>query len=678
MSSSPGRMQAAFTAGELDRSLYDRTTLKYFSTGAARVENVVIVPQGGFTLRDGLRHIDNVANDAARIMPFRASDGSSYEIVFKPGSLQVWNAAGPVLTRSIDINANQLKTMTSAQQLDTMIVFHKNLRPQRIRIFAEDDWQVDDAPLRNLPRYDYGESYSNGTPARWQLEFRGLEDGVSTFNITVSGHTTSSITFDADETAMAAEIKTKLLELPNIASGIDTTTVGEKVTIIFDGAGNTGDGWAVSATVINKADAAVLSSKNVIGIEPGEPVISASRGWPRCGVFYQQRLLIGGFKSLPNAWMASQTGKYFNFDMRFTEADGPFLVPMDVGGGEAIVTMFANLNLLIFTTEAEYWLAERALSKTEAPNHVQASRNGSKEGVGVVDNEGAALFCHENGNVLGELRYTDVDGNFIATDVSLLAPHLIRDIVDTATQNAKDSNAGNVLVTVSADGTARLATLLREQEVTAFGRMTTDGLVISATCNGSNQLAFITERNGSRKFERMEPGLLLDEAETRTITEATDTLTGFARFNGRDVWAIVDGDVFGPLTVADATLTLPIEAEEEVTVGTWRPPVVTTLPPNREVGPNVILRRRARIHTVHISLIDTTSVAISVNGGPAKDIDLHRYGLALADVPELEQGFTGVIKVTGLRGFADEPNVTITQVRPGRMTVRSLTIEAQL
>lgn len=676
MSSNPGRMQAAFTAGEIDISLYDRTTLKYFSTGAARMENVVIIPQGGFTLRPGLRHIGALDADAARIMPFRASDGASYDLVFRPGHFEVWDADEMLQDVVISVTSDMLPQLTDAQQLDTMIVFHKDLRSQRIRVFAPNDWQIDDAPFNEIPRYDYGDTYSNGVSARWQLEFIGLTNGDTVFKINVSGHETTAITFNTTTATMATDIEDRLLELPNVGPGVDVTAVGSKVNIIFDGARNIGDGWAVSATVLNKADAAVIASKTRIGEEPGENVISATRGWPRCGVFHQQRLLIGGFRSLPNAWMASQSGFYYNYDKRFTEADGPFLVPMDVSGGEAIVRMFANLNLLIFTSEAEYWLAERALSKTEAPNHVEASRNGTKEGVPVVNNEGAALFCHENGNVLGELRYTDVDGNFIATDVSLLAPHLTNGVIDLASRNATNSTSGNLLVTIDETGNARIATLLRQQEVTAFGRLNSNGTFKAVACNGRNEISFIAVRGGARALERMEEGLLLDEAVTINQVAST-SVTGLSRFNGRQVWALADGDVFGPFTVTSAAITLPIAAAS-ITVGTWKPPIVTTLPPAREVGPNIVLRRRARIHTVHVSLIDTTSVAISVNGGTPKDVDLGRYGTVLADVAELSQGFTGVIKLTGLRGFADEPNVTVTQTRPGRLTVRSLTIEAQL
>ena len=101
------------------------------------------------------------------------------------------------------------------------------------------------------------------------------------------------------------------------------------------------------------------------------------------------------------------------------------------------------------------------------------------------------------------------------------------------------------------------------------------------------------------------------------------------------------------------------------------------MPPPRDIGPGTVLKRKGRIHSVQISVINTTSIAIASQGGPLRDIDLLRYG-APADQPELQAGYTGTLTIRGLTGFHDEPTITIGQVRPGRMTVRSITIEAAL
>ncbi|MCH4541429.1 hypothetical protein [Ochrobactrum sp. A-1] len=685
----PGRMQTAFTSGEHDPLLEERTTLKYFGTGLKYAENIAVAPQGGFRQRDGLRHVGPVAGSAEKIIPFDASNGTSFDLVFAGTNCQVWSATSAIASFTVAGIGGLISEMTYAQRLDTLLLFHEDLQSKRI-IYSNSGWAVDNLPYEAIPNYDYGEDYTNGVPAIWRLEFVGLESNTSIFVLTISGQETQSITFVNDRPALISAIESAIADLPNINPGFSVDTdppyiIGDpvewprdpkRIKITFSGSGNEGDGWAVSGRIINKADAAIVSVKERAGVSPGEPLISATRGWPQCGTFFNQRLLVGGFKSLPNAWMASKSADYFNFDERFTEANGPFLVPMDSAGGERIEAIVPSLNLLIFTSQAEYWIAERALSKTDAPNHVQSSRYGIKRGVPVVDNEGAAIWCHRNGATLGELRYTDVEGNFVATDISLLASHLLTDVTDMAVRRSNASMDGNLHAIVRADGQARLATILREQEVTAFTRMTTDGLFKATGKNGRNELSFIVERNGSRNFERLETGLLLDEAQDFVFSSPQNVIGGLSRFNGRAVWVIGDGNVFGPFTVSGGTVVLTIPVLR-ATVGTWKPPVISTLPPPRDIGPNTILKRKARIHTVHLSLLDTTSVAISVNGGMLQDVDLYRYGL-LADVPELSQGVTTTIKIRNLRGYADAPYVTVSQLRPGRLNVRAITVEAAL
>lgn len=676
MVSGPGRMQSAFTAGELAEILEERTSLKYFSTGLKHAENIVVAPQGGFRLRDGLRLIGDLPADAARIFPFDASNGTYYDLVLASDTCRVWNATSQVASITIGGLATYVPELTYAQRLDTMLLFHQNLQSKRIRLMPS-GWVVDNLPYAALPNYDYGAAYSNGVPADWRLEFVGLTSGSTIFVLTVSGQETQSIFYDANMGVLIGNITTALSNLPNVYPGFNVSAPdANKILIRFSGAGNEGDGWAVSGRIVNKADAAVLSVRQTPGVAPGEPVISASRGWPQCGCFYNQRLFIGGFKSLPNAWMASKQADYFNFDERFKEANGPFLSPMDIAGGEQIEAIVPSLNLLIFTSQAEYWIAERAISKTEAPNHVQASRNGSTRGVPVAENEGAALWCHANGATIGELRFTDQEGNFVPTNISLLAPHLLEDISDMAVRRATAAMDGNVGCVVRKDGQARLITLLREQEVTAFARMSADGLFKAVARNGRNELSFIMDHGGQRSLERMETGLLLDEAIDFAYAAPRSNITGISRFNGRDIWVIGDRNVFGPYRTTTGELILPVPVSR-ATVGTWRAPIVSTLPPPREVGPNTVLKRKARIHTVHISVLDTTSLAISTNGGTLREVDLHRWGVS-ADVPELDQGVTKTIKITGLKGYSDAPFLTISQLRPGRLNVRAITVEAAL
>jgi hypothetical protein len=678
----PGRQQAAFTAGELDPRLHNRIELKYFGTGCARAENVEFAPQGGFKLRDGLRHVGVLEDTAGRLASFRASDGEAYDLVYSNLKMQAWQSA-ELDEITTPFGTSTLPTITFAQRLDTQLIFHKDVEPRRIKHSGASSWDIDVAPIENLPNYDYGATYTNGVSAIWNLEFIGLSDDTTVFTLTVSNEETASVTYDTSSNfeTLAGLIETAITDLPSVASGVTVDVISNrKFRVTFDGEGNEGDGWAISARVINKSDAAITAIKDTPGVTPGEAIISSTRGWPRCGLFHQQRLLMGGFRSLPNNWIASIVGDYFNFDDRIDEANGSFLVPMDTPGGEALERMVAMRNLLLFTNDAEYWLADRELSKTKAPNHVESSRHGAAPGVPIVENEGSAIFTNANASALNEFRYTDLEGNFVAEPLSLLASHMIQDVTDMAVRRSGDDGDGNLLAVVQNDRSARMATLLRSQEVTAFGRISSDGDFYATSANGDNQMSFIVERTAdsvaSRRLERMETGLLLDGAVSFSYESDTATITGLDVHEGQEVWAYGDDYVFGPFTVDSNQITLP-RAVSEVTVGRWTAPVVTTLPPSREVSPEIVVQRRGRIHGVVLDLLDTTSVAIASNGGAPREINLIKFG-ATANVPDLQQGFTGLVRLQGLTGYADQPNVTITQLRPGRLNLRGLTIEAAL
>ena len=51
------RIQTNFSAGELDRNLRARTDLRYYYSGAGKLRNVMVKPQGGAARRPGLHAV---------------------------------------------------------------------------------------------------------------------------------------------------------------------------------------------------------------------------------------------------------------------------------------------------------------------------------------------------------------------------------------------------------------------------------------------------------------------------------------------------------------------------------------------------------------------------------------------------------------------------------------------
>jgi hypothetical protein len=697
----PGKLQAVFSAGEIGPRFDQRTGLKYHAAGLKQATRIELLPQGGFTLTPGLRHIGDTAITSERIIPFAALNGNVYDLVLNAAQVEVWGEAAKLYQFNHVYSATQVREVLFTQDLDTLLTFHEDVAPWRMVHGAPTTWAVGDAPLTDVPNYDYGAVYVNGVASEFELEFIGFHEGAApywdniAFTITVNNQETRSIRGEStappagttpDMTVLAANIEAAILQLPNVQPGVTVSVVSAtapfRVKIVFGGTENLGDVWGVSGRVVNKSDAALLTNKTVVGVAPGEPIVSAARGWPRCGTFYQQSLLLGGFKSLPNAWMKSITGRYFDFDQRLSTADGSFVIPLNIPGGERIENIVNNQFLLVMTSERNYWVAgsQNGLSKTAPPKHVPATDHGVAAHVPVVDNEGAAVYVHKSGDFIGEMRYTDIDGNYTATDLSLLGYHLVEDVVDIAVKRKASKQSANMAAVVNADGKMRGIFLLREQELTGFSRLDTEGLVKACAVNNRNELTVIVERargaGVARTVERQENGLLLDAAMSFVFPYAVTLIAGLSHLEGQEVWALADGHVLGPYTVEAGQIEIEIAARA-ITVGRWVPPRAETLPFSRMVGPDIWLQKKSRIHTVQVFVENTTSIAFGCNGGKIYDYDLRRFG-QVPDVPELEAGYTGLIKLSGFGGFVDEPTLVITQLRPGRMTVKSVITEAAI
>ena len=120
MGGQPGRLQAAFNALELGPRLHERFEIKYFKTGLAIARNIEALPQGGFSVRPGLRHVGEVQDDATRLIDFRAADGSVFDLVFGAASAQVWGETAMSDSFTHPYTAAQCRVLDWAQQLDTL------------------------------------------------------------------------------------------------------------------------------------------------------------------------------------------------------------------------------------------------------------------------------------------------------------------------------------------------------------------------------------------------------------------------------------------------------------------------------------------------------------------------------------------------------------------------------
>jgi hypothetical protein len=455
--------------------------------------------------------------------------------------------------------------------------------------------------------------------------------------------------------------------------------------IIFSGEGNSGDRFAVSgrATV---GTMGVTCSHIQFGDVGGEPIQSASRGYPQCGVFQEDRLWQGAFRSKPGAMLASVTGEYFDQNIELQSAEGAILINIDQDGADEIQHMISTRFLTIFTSSSEYYISTRPISRNQPVNVVHSSSYGSARNITPAESEGSLLYVGQSRAIIYAAAYSDVSQVIESQPISLLASHLVQGVKAAAIQRSSLSTQADRYWMARDNGEASAGILIRGQDVAAFVRWKTDGFVSDVAVDGQNRVCMLVYRAISGQsvlcYEILEDGLYLDQARTVTVSApASNQVSGLsAYFEGAMVHAFADGYACGPFFVQGGVITLPFDvpAGSSVTIGRWTPPIVETLSPARLVAERTQVKRPIRVYAVRGELNGTQSLAIAANGGPIEDVSMVKLGEIIppfVDKPVVPR--TGPFEKTGMRGYSDAGTVKFTQLRPGAFDVRDITVEAR-
>jgi hypothetical protein len=624
----------------------------------------------------------------ARAFEFTFAINQAYHVVLTPGHADfyegdVWNGSC-----ALPVTAQQLPDIKREQRLLTMYLWHPDLQPlQLVRSTVDADWRSEPAPFENIPNNQYELSYNNAVNDVWNITIRWSSGPAElALELTVNGEDTEAVTLgvgppNPNWPQFLIDLQAAIEGLPSVSPGIVLTqTLTSTSTVIrveFAGTGNAGSRFTMAARINNVTFAAATVSHPRFGDPGGEPIMSAARGWPVTGQFYQDRLYQAGFRSEPGALLGSVTGEYYDLNTKIESASGGILARLDTSGAERIEHLVRARHLVIFTNEAEYYITDRAIVRTTPPNVAESSRYGVAPSIKPVENEGGLLYVARSRAQIYAANYSDVSQKYDSEPMSLLASHLVQGIRSMAIERASDSTDAARVYLPRDDGLMAVAVLIRNQEVSAFVRFVTDGNVLDACVDGAGRVFLLVDRPcgaGRRLFrERLDDNALMHQETTRVFTTPQTVVTGLERYEGRTVWVSADGYFDKSHVVTGGQIILPYAATT-VTVGRWTPPRARLLPLPRMVAERTHLARPVRVHTVRARLAGATSMAIAANGGAARDVPLVHAG-EVSDQPV--PPFSGSIAVTGLAGYSDEGFVEFTQTRPGRFGVRDITVEAR-
>jgi hypothetical protein len=632
-------LQASFTAGELDPRLAAREDVSRYYSGAERMENVLVVPQGGFRRRPGLRHIDTLADGLAgvRFVAFAFNTAQAYLVVLTQGQARIYRDNSLVATvTGAPWQAAELATITWAQSADTLLVAHQNWPLQRLLRGATDaTWTLTAPALLNLPGHDYGAITPAGTfTAAAVTGATTITASLATFTAAMVGY---EITGNSGRARITAFTSATLVSVQVLDDFTNTSAFSD---------------WKLL-----------------------EPVISTARGWAAAVSFHQGRLFLGGFRGRPASWIGSKVGQFFDFD-RGTTLDDEGLYGT-LGGDQinAILAIRSARTLLFFTSGAEHaYVGATPITPKTVDAIEEQTRRGLQAGVPVVEVDGAQLFVQRLGRALREFIFLDTEGAYRSDILSLLSPHLFRAPVDmTARKGSSRDDADHVLI-VDADGDMTAMTTLRSQEVLAFSRWTTAGKFRRAAALENGEVYFAVERSGTVRVELWDDACLLDAAAVRTAGLPSTDLNGMAHLEGQAVAVIADGANQADATVTAGGITLANPATSRIEAGLAWLPVVRTMPLAPRLPDGTVVGERVRIFQITGRMLDSGPFSIA-----GQEVTMRRFADAPASPLDAAPPVrSDDFRVQGVLGWSRRAQIIMTQATPQPLTVLGLAIKAKV
>lgn len=610
---------------------------------------------------------------------FTHDDLDAYVLLFSSCNAEVYLEGVRQTSIPLPHTDSLLSRMDFAHRIDAMVVFHEKIAPWRIfRQGSAEDFDSRALVFDGMRQEQFEDTvYTNGVNERQQLEFSRIENG-DTFNITLDGETTSTIADDGNDANRATNIKNALEALTFLEAGdITATADGDIVTIEFVGTAANRNWPELGPQVVQSSEGVITSATLREGEEGGEDIISDARGWPRCGLFAQQRLWMAGLFSRPQTVIASRLAEYFDFRAGGNRATDGIEFTIDTDDANGIRRMFYERHLILHTAANEHYCATDTFAADEPIPIVPISENGMQFNIPPLSIDRGVLYVQRGGNIVRELQFSDQARSFITVDISVRAPSLIKQPRRAMARRAGTNFKDNLYALCDEDGTVSTFISLREQEIAAWALDTTDGKFIAQGADTLGRVYSVVEReiNGvMRRFvELADPTRVLDCSVKQDLTNATE-ITGLDHLEGKEIYATNGSDWDGPLTVSNGTVTPSRPLTGMYELGLLFKAEIETLDVRIETPRGPMMNARRKIATVEVSVIDSTVPEATVSGR-TYPFPVRRSGAELASNGPLDKLITGSLRLEGFVGWDREATVTIARRLPGPFAMRALKLE---
>lgn len=514
-----------FTAGELSPRMRGRTDVTKYWNGTESLFNFVVQPQGGATRRPGTQYIANAANSTDRVylIPFIFSTVQAYVLEFGPSYIRIYRNDAQVVSGGSPVqvtapySAADLPNLKFIQSADTLFLFHPSYPVQLLTRTSDIAWTLTQATFQDGPYLPINQTT---TVLSISGNTRNPGDTI-TFTFSATTGINGGAGFSSADVGRHLRLLTwKLWSWVIITSVTNSTTIVVTVqpgvqygaqggidgqpwqqntaydvgaivagsvsgqSFIVTAAGtssNTGTGPSGTGTDIQDNTVTwdtfpYLPPYQITSWQLGKWY--SGNGWPWCGMFWQDRLVLGATNYQPSALEGSVPGQFFQFSPTQSDATvvagNAFSWIIDDDEVNAVNWLACAgsaqaMQLALGTRGGEQIFQGASTGQALTPTSVQAYREtslGSAPNVRPLRIGKSLIFPNRAGQKMHEWTFTWQVNGYVGPDIAVLSEHVLRGGV---TQTAYQQNPLGIVWMIVAGQLVGM-TYLREQDVVAFHR----------------------------------------------------------------------------------------------------------------------------------------------------------------------------------------------------------------
>lgn len=635
--------KSAFNTGELSNDMKARTDVASYLNGAAKLTNVLCKVQGGVETRPGTIKKETLTNGIPyQLERYIFDDDEQYVLIFSNAKVEFVDTASGTIVDTLTSQpwaTAQIGELTIASEGDTIIVMHEAVATRQITrtsistfTSAAYAYETDDT----TPNPNKWCPYANLAPAGTTLTPSATTGSI---NLTLStGHWVAS--------HVGEHVRYQGVQIKITSRTSSTIAVG---TVI---------GTLPGTTASTDWDEEAFNSRN---------------GYPRCGIFHDQRLWFFGSTDLPRHAFSTKIGAFFNFDTGTgldNESISGTIASSDVG---AIRKAEGNRQLQLFCDKGEVFIPATE-AKPLTPSNL-AFKVQSKFGIGSprhVDEGVQSSFYVTPANALRKFEYDELQAAFESSPLSYLAQHLLTTVRVVQNQLEGFGSTESLAFIVNEDGKLAVNLYENAENINAFMDWQTNG-DFEDVCTVGDNVYVICDRvvNGANVtwFEEFSKTVILDGCTQLTNGSPQSVWSGLTDYSNQEV-DVVSGNIYiGKYTVdGSGNLDISPVSVTDIDVGFQFSQKIKTLPPELQLNDGPITGQMRRVVKCEVMFDDTYYAKVQGNA-----LILRQQ---TDDLNEAVTPFTGFSEFY-MRGWDRHGQVSIESEQPLQMRVLGINITVE-